>query len=210
VVRDTKHNSLREPSAPFAFLPLRQPLSPERRITLSVASVAPGAEVALLQPIRRRLAEVHSGLMISEVISIRQQVDATLLTERLLSGLATAFGALAMILASVGLYGVLSYRIGQQRHSIGIRMALGASPSSVAGGVLRQSGLVVAGGMLCGLPFAVMAARAADSLLWGVKPGDPTIYLMGTAMLCVVGFVSAWLPARRASAIEPAEALRHN
>jgi ABC-type antimicrobial peptide transport system permease subunit len=156
------------------------------------------------------LAEVDSGLMISEVISMRRQMDATLLTERLLSGLATAFGALAMILASIGLYGVLSYRIGQQRQSIGIRMALGASPSSVMGGVLRQSGLVVASGMLCGLPFAVLAVRAADSLLWGMKRGDPTIYLMGAAILCLAGLVSAWLPARRASAIEPAEALRHS
>ena len=209
VVRDAKHNSLREPSAPFAFLPLAQPMYAHGRITLTVASVAPGVEAALPQPIRRKLAEVDSGLMISEVISIRRQMDATLLTERLLSGLATAFGALAMILASVGLYGMLSYRVGQQRQSIGIRMALGASPSSVMGGVLRQTGLVVAAGLLCGLPFAVTAARGADSLLWGVKPEDPAIYLMGAATLCLAGFVSAWLPARRASAIEPAEALRH-
>ena len=209
VVRDAKHNSLREPSVPFAFLPLRQPLYPHRRITLSVASMAPGAEAALLQPIRRKLAEVEPGLMISEVISIRRQMDATLLTERLLSGLATVFGALAMILASIGLYGMLSYRIGQQRQSIGIRMALGASPSSVMGSVLSQSGLVVIAGLLCGLPFAVIAARAADSLLWGVKAGDPMIYVTGAAILFVAGLVSAWLPALRASAIEPAEALRH-
>jgi ABC-type antimicrobial peptide transport system permease subunit len=210
VVRDTKHNSLREPSVPFAFLPLRQALYPERRITLSAAPAAPGGEAALLPPIRRRLAEVDAGLMISEVVSIRRQMDATLLTERLLSGLATGFGALAMILASVGLYGVLSYRIGQQRRAIGIRMALGASPASVAAGVLRQSGLVIAAGLFCGLPLAIAAARAADSLLWGVRPGDPTIYLTGAAILCLAGFLSAWLPARRASAIEPAEALRHS
>jgi predicted permease len=210
VVRDATHNSLREASVPFVFVPLRQPLYAHNRITLSVASVAPGAEAALLEPIRRRLAEVDSGLMISEVISMRRQMDATLLTERLLSGLATAFGALAMLLAAVGLYGVLSYGIAQQRHSIGIRMALGASPASIAGSVLRQSGLVLAAGMLCGLPVAVMAVRAADSLLWGVKPGDPTIYLLGAAILCLVGFASAWIPARRASGIQPAEALRQH
>lgn len=210
VVRDAKHNSLREPSAPFAFLPLAQPLDPHRRITLSVASVSPGAEAALLQPIRRRVAEVDAGLMISEVISIRRQMDATLLTERLLSGLANAFGVLAMVLASVGLYGMLSYRIAQQRQSIGIRMALGASPSSVMGSVLRQSGLIFVGGMFCGLPVAAVAARAADSLLWGVQAGAPTIYITGAAILGLAGFVSAWLPARRASAIEPAEALRHS
>jgi len=170
----------------------------------------PGGEEPLLQPIRRKLAELDSGLMISEVISVHRQIDATLLTERLLSGLATAFGALAMILASVGLYGMLSYRIGQQRQSIGIRMALGASPSSVMGGVLRRSGLVVVAGMICGLPVTMMVARAADSLLWGVNAGDPTIYVTGVAILGLAGLVSAWLPARRAAAIEPGEALRHS
>jgi predicted permease len=210
VVRDTKHNSLRDPAVPFVFLPLRQGLNPEHRITLSVASVAPGAETALLEAVRRRVADVDPGLMISEVITLRRQMDATLLTERLLSGLATAFGALAMLLAAVGLYGVLSYAVAQQRQLIGIRMALGATPSSVARRVLRQSGLIVVVGVLCGLPFAAMAVRAADSLLWGVKAGDPGIYVAGIAMLIAVGFVSTWFPARRASGIEPAEALRYN
>ncbi len=210
VVRDTKHNSLRDPAVPFVFLPLRQALGPEHRITLSVASATPGAETALLEAVRRRVADVDPGLMISEVISLRRQMDATLLTERLLSGLATAFGALAMLLAAVGLYGVLSYAVAQQRQLIGIRMALGATPSSVAGRVLRQSGLIVAVGVLCGLPFAAMAVRAADSLLWGVKAGDAGIYLAGIGMLIGVGFVSTWFPVRRASSTEPAEALRYS
>ncbi|HVV45538.1 MAG TPA: ABC transporter permease, partial [Bryobacteraceae bacterium] len=183
IVRDTKHNSLRDPAAPFVFLPLRQALNAEHRITLSVAPVAPGRETALLEPVRRRVAEVDPGLMISEVISLRRQMDATLLTERLLSGLATVFGALAMLLAAVGLYGVLSYTVAQQRQLIGIRMALGATPLSVAGRVLWQSGLIVAAGVFCGVPVAAMAVRAADSLLWGVKAGDPGIYLLGISML---------------------------
>jgi len=209
VVRDARHNSLREPTPPLAYIPLRQPLYPERRITLSIAPAAPGRETELLEPVRRNLAEVDPSLMISEVISIRRQIEATLLTERLLSGLAAAFGTLAMILASVGLYGMLSYRIGQQRHSIGIRMALGASPSFVMRTVLGQSGLLVLAGLLCGLPFAVIAARAADTLLWGVTSNDLAIYLIGAAVLCAAGFVSAWFPARRASAIAPGDALRH-
>ena len=127
-----------------------------------------------------------------------------------MSGLSTAFGCLALVLASVGLYGVLSYRIGQQRQSIGIQMALGASPSSVALNVLRQSAWVIGVGLLCGLPFAFVAARTADFLLWGVKSSDPTTYLIGAAILCLVGLVSSWVPARRAAAIEPAEALRHS
>jgi ABC-type antimicrobial peptide transport system permease subunit len=106
------------------------------------------------------------------------------------------------------LYGVLSYRVGQQRQAIGIRMALGASPGSVAFGVLRQSAVVVAAGLVCGLPFAFVGARAAESMLWGVKPGDAAVYLGAAAALCLAALASAWLPARRAAAVDPAEALR--
>ena len=75
--------------------------------------------------------------------------------------------------------------------------------------MLRESGLVVAVGLLCGLPFAFLAARTADSMLWGVKSSDPTIYIAGGALLCLAGLASTYLPARRAAAIDPAEALRH-
>lgn len=210
VVANTKHRSLREPAPPFVFVPTRQPLNAERRVTLVVASAAPEGHTTIVQPIRRRLAEVDSGLFVSEVITIRDQLDSTLVAERLLSGLSTAFGVLALLLAGTGLYGVLSYRIGQQRRSIGIRMALGASLSSVVFGILRQSGLIIGAGILCGLPFAFLAARAADSLLWGVKSSSPMIYVVGMTLLCLIGFVSTYLPARRASAIEPAETLRHD
>jgi predicted permease len=184
VVRDTKHMNLREPVPPFAFLPMRQPREWDRRVTLAVSSVA-GGEMALVEPVRSRLATAEPGLLISEVVTIRSQLDSTLLTERLLSILSSAFGVLALILAAIGLYGVLSYRIGQQRQAIGIRMALGASPSSVALAVLRQSGLVIGAGILAGLPFAFLAARTADSLLWGVKSSDPMVYIAGVGLLCL-------------------------
>jgi predicted permease len=210
VVNDTKHRNLREPFPAFVFVPTRQPLNAERRVTLVVTSTVPSGYMDLVEPIRRRLASVDPGLLISEVITIQDQLDSTLLTERLLSRLSSAFGVLALTLAAIGLYGVLSYRIGRQRRSIGIQMALGASPSSVAFSVLRQSGLIVTVGLVIGLPFAVLAVRTADSLLWGLNSSDPMIYLVALALLSLVGFVSAYVPARRASAIEPAEALRQD
>jgi predicted permease len=210
VVRDTKHLNLREPPVRFAFLPIRQPREAERRVTLIVTSMAPNSEAEIVQPIRNRIARIEPGVLISEVITIRRQLDSTLLTERLLSGLSGAFGVLALFLASIGVYGVLNYRLRQQRHAICIRMALGASPSSVGLSILRQSALVVAAGLLSGLPFAFLAARAADSMLWGVTSSDPTIYITGIALLCLVGFAGAFLPAQRASAIQPSEALRHD
>jgi ABC-type antimicrobial peptide transport system permease subunit len=210
IVRDTKHMNLRQPSPRFAFVPLWQPRDAERRITLALTSTVPNAEMALVQPIRDKLARIDPGLLLSDVITIRSQLDSTLLTERLLSGLSTAFGGLALVLAAIGLYGLLNYRIGQQRQSIGVRMALGASPSCITYDVLRQSGLIVIAGFLAGLPFAFLAARMADSMLWGVKSSDPTIYMIAVALLVIVGFASAYVPARRASAIEPAIALRHD
>jgi predicted permease len=201
VVRDSKHMNLREPVPPFVFLPFRQGRNEDRRVTLIVAA-------ADLQTIRMTIARVDPAILISEVISIRNQVDSTLLTERMLSGLSTGFGALALLLASIGLYGVLSYRIGQQRQAIGIRMALGATPRSIAWNVFAQSSVVIAAGLILGLPFAFLAARAADSILWGVQSSDPAIYVAGIAVLCAVGAISAYIPARRASAIDPAEALR--
>jgi len=209
VVRDTKHMDLREASKRFAFLPLRQPIDVEQRVTLLVAPGAPNGELRLLQPVRNAIERVDPGILISDVITIRSQLDSTLLTERLLSGLSSAFGLLAMILASIGLYGVLSYRIGRQRLSIGIQMALGASPSFVALRVLRQSGLVIVLGLMAGLPFAIVAARLADTMFWGVKASDPVIYIASAGLLSLVGIASAYLPARRAASIDPARALRH-
>jgi ABC-type antimicrobial peptide transport system permease subunit len=148
-------------------------------------------------------------MLVSEVITLRAQVESTLLTERLLSGLAAAFGALAAILAAVGLYGVLSHHIGRQRHAIGIRMALGATATSVRLQVLRESGAMVVAGLACGVPLAVFAARAADSLFWDVTSGDAETYALAVGILAVVGLASSYIPARKASSIEPAEALRH-
>jgi ABC-type antimicrobial peptide transport system permease subunit len=210
IVRDTKHMNLREAAPRFVFLPMRQPRDVEQRVTLVLASSIPGRERDLLSPVRNTLAGIDPGILVSDVITMRRQLDSTLLTERMLSGLSMTFGLLAMLLAAIGLYGALSYRVGRQRHAIGIRMALGASPSTVAVGVLRQSGVVVGLGLIAGLPFAVMGARIAGSMLWGVTSGDPLIYAACCVILCLVGLLSAYVPARRAAAVQPIDALRHN
>lgn len=208
IVRDTKHMNLREASARFAFLPMRQPRDVEQRVTLIVAPKMSQGEMALLTPIRKALVKIDPGILISDVITLRRQLASTLLTERLLSGVSSVFGVLATILASIGLYGVLSYRIGRQHQAIGIKMALGATPSFIVLSVLRQSNLVVVLGLLAGAPFAFMAARMSDTMLWGVTASDPMLYIACAGLLWLVGIASAYLPARRASGIEPAEALR--
>jgi predicted permease len=210
VVQDTKHRNLREQPPRFAYIPMRQPRDVDRRITMILTPQTPGREMDLLPPVQRALSAIAPDILISDVITIQKQIDATLLTERLLSGLSATFGILAMFLAAIGLYGLLSYRVGRQRHSIGIRMALGASPSAVAISVLRHSGLVIAMGIVAGLPFAFMTARMAGSMLWGVNAEQLSTYAVSVGLLLIVGMLSAYIPARRAANVQPLDALRHN
>ena len=208
IVRDAKHRNLREASPPFAFLPIREPRDVDQRVTLMLYATNPGQEMTLMPTLRETLTSIDPGILISDVATMQAQLEVTLLTERLMAGLSIAFGLLALILAAVGLYGVLSYQVGRQRQSIGVRMALGATPSAVSLGVLRQSLKVVAVGLAMGVPFAMAVARMAEGMLWGVTASEPIIYLGCALLLGFVAIVSAYLPARRASTIEPLEALR--
>jgi ABC-type antimicrobial peptide transport system permease subunit len=138
-----------------------------------------------------------------------EQVDATLVQERLLATLSTAFGGLALVLACIGLYGVMAYSVVRRTREMGIRMALGAARRLVLWQVLRESLWLVVLGVVIGLPLAVWAAAALGDLLYELSPTDPVIFLASAVLLLVVAAVASYLPARRASRIEPAVALRH-
>jgi predicted permease len=206
VVRDHKHMSVREPAPRLAFVPLWQPVDGVSRITLAVSSDQPPA--ALARTVADEVRAVHPRTLVSDVIGVEEQIDATLLSERLLSTLAAGFAALAVALAAVGLYGILSYSVARRRAEFGLRMALGASPTRVASGMFKEVLLQVGAGLAIGLPVALVAARAAEGLLFGVTPADPRGYFFSAAVLAVVACLATWLPARRACSIDPAETLR--
>lgn len=206
VVRDHKHKSLRDEAPRFAFVPLWQPLEGISRITLAVSSSQPLASIAAA--IAQEVRAIHPDTLVSDVIEVQEQIDATLLTEQLLSTLASGFAALALGLAAVGLYGILSYSVARRRAEFGVRMALGAPPRRIAWDVVRQVLLQVGAGIAIGLPLALAAASAASGLLFGVRPAEPGNYLLAAAMLVVVACLAAWLPARQACSIDPTEALR--
>ena len=206
VVRDYKHMNVRQEVPRFAFVPLQQRIDPISRITLAASSDQPAA--ALRQAIAREVRAVHPNTLVSDVIGVEEQIDATLLSERLLSTLASGFAVLALSLAAIGLYGVLSYSVARRRNEFGVRLALGARPSRIASGIFREVTLQVAIGVAVGIPVALLIARMAESMLFGVSAADPTHYLLSAGVLLSVAAVAAWVPASRAARIDPMLALR--
>jgi predicted permease len=206
VVRDHKHLSVREQAPPFAFVPVWQPIDPISRITLAVSSDQPPSTMA--RAVANEVRAIHPGTLVSDVIGVEEQIDATLVTERLLSMLATGFAALVLGLAAIGLYGIVSYSVARRRIEFGVRLALGAPRSRVASAVVGEVLLQVAAGIVVGLPLALVIARTAERLLFGVTPADPASYLLGAAALTMAACAAAWLPARRACSIDPADTLR--
>jgi len=206
VVRDAKDASVRQATPRFMFVPIWQPLQEYRRLTLAVSS--PIAPATLARTIAREIQSIDSGTLVSDVITLDDQLDATLVSERLLSILGAGFAVLALALAAVGLYGVLSYAVSKRRAELGIRMALGAVPTQVVWTVSREVVLQVGAGIIVGLPLAVVAARTAESLLYGVSALDPANYLAGVGVLAIVVGMASSLPTWRACAIDPSEALR--
>jgi len=205
VVGDAKYNSLRAETQPMFYVPILQ--MPRSLRSLEVRTAEPSA--ALAARVRSELLGVTKDLMIRRVIPLSDQVDRTLAAERMITTLCTFFGMLALLLASVGLYGVISYSVTQRTSEIGIRMALGATGRNVVKLVLRQSLIVVAAGLGIGMILAVSLTRIVSSFLFGVSPLDPLSLLAASGLLILVAAFAVLWPARRATRVDPLVALRY-
>jgi ABC-type antimicrobial peptide transport system permease subunit len=206
VVRDHKHLSVRDEAPPFAFVPVWQPIDALSRLTLAVSSDQPRPTIA--RAVADEVRAVDSSTLVSDVIGVEAQIDATLVSERLLANLSTTFAALVLGLAVIGLYGIVSYSVAGRRKEFGVRIALGASRSRVVSGVVKEALLPVGAGIAIGLPLALVIARAADRLLFGVASADPTNYMLGAGTLVAAALAAAMLPAWRASRLDPNAVLR--
>ena len=202
VVRDAKYLTLREETPPTLFHP-RVDAGME---TFAVRTAA--RPLSLVPSIREALKGTSAGFVASQFRTQEDQTALTFAEERHFATLSTLFGALALALTGIGLYGLFSYRVARRTREIGVRMALGAGRARVMGGVLRDV-LVIAGlGMALGLTAAATTARLLQSLLFGVAPLDP-ITLAGAALvMTVVAVLAGLLPARRAAGVDPVVALR--
>ena len=207
VVRDSRYNSLREPDRRSVYLPMLQPLDQLGRLTLAVRGDS--RPVELTNAVRDTVRATADDVLVTYIATLNEQVDQSLLQERLLSTLALFFGVLALLLASIGLYGVMSYDVAQRTHEIGIRMALGANAPQVVRLVLRQTLVCVGLGIALGLCTALLGTRWAESLMYGLQPNDPLTIGLATLTLLAVAVVAGYLPARRAARVDPMVALKY-
>jgi ABC-type antimicrobial peptide transport system permease subunit len=166
---------------------------------------ASGAVHALVRDEVRRL---DAGVPVFGVKTLEAQLDETLLTDRLIAMLSAAFGALATVLASVGLYGVMAFLVARRSKELGIRLTLGAAPSRVTWMVMREVLLLLVVGLAVGIPATYAAGRYVSAQLYGVPATDPGIAAFTVLLLAIVSVVAGLIPARRASRIDPLAALR--
>lgn len=204
-VKDAKYTDLREAFTPIAFVAAAQ----EKELSPSVQIVVRSA-----LPLTALTAQVSAAAMAEQPAAVldfqtmNTLVRDSLMRERLMAMLSAFFGLLAGVLATIGLYGVMAYMVERRRNEIGIRMALGAGRSAVVAMVMREALTLLAAGLVVGAVAAVGAAKWAGALLFGLKPGDPLTLATAMVALSVVAALAGYIPARRASRLEPTAALR--
>ena len=205
IVRDARH-SLRQAPPRMVYQPLAQIIQPPDTLTAAIRTTSDPTPVAGM--VRAEVAALNRDVAVIWVRTMQQQIASALTSERLLATLSTAFGLLALLLACIGLYGVVSYDVARRSHDIGIRLALGAERSSVLTAVLRQTATITAVGLVGGLVAATLASQLVEGFLFELTPRDPVTLGVTTGMLALSALLAGYVPARRASRIDPAVALR--
>jgi ABC-type antimicrobial peptide transport system permease subunit len=201
-VGDTKYAGLRDEIAPTAYILLKDG---EAHFALRTAL----NPQTLLPAVRKVVNDLDNNLPLFDIKTQTERIERLLFTERLLARLATLFGMLALVLACIGLYGLLSYEVARRTREIGIRAALGAQSRDVLRLVGRQGILLVALGIVFGIVAAMGVTRSLGSLLYGVQPSDPITFFGVCALLTIVGLAACYIPARRATRVDPMVALRY-
>ena len=205
VAADTRYADLRSPTPPTFYLAYQQ--SPPGRAIVQIRTAADPAGV--LAETRAAVASLDHDLPLTDVRTMREQVGSTLTSERTFARLTSGFGLLALLLACIGIYGIMAYTVARRTSEIGIRMALGAPRASVRWMVMRDVAAMLAVGFAAGIGFSLLLTRFIAAQLYGVQATDIRTYLVAMALLGGVALVSGFLPARRASAIDPLATLRY-
>ncbi len=205
VVNDAKYITVNEKTEPAAFYPETQHDSFLSSLVVRYSGDAAG----LVRQVRSAVAAADPGVLVTEFKPLDEIVARSMTQQRMLAQLSTAFAILAALLACVGIYGVMSYGIARRTNEFGIRMAMGAERRDVLGLVLREAATLAAIGVGCGLVIALASGRLVNGVLFGLQPRDPFAIGIATALMIVVTLGAGWVPARRATRIDPMAALRH-
>ncbi|HUJ21968.1 MAG TPA: ABC transporter permease, partial [Bryobacteraceae bacterium] len=205
VVKDAKYERLGEHRKPAAYYPYTQHVQYLSDFEVRLLAGAGG----LVPQIRQAIREVDPHLPIAEISTLSEQVDRSLANQKLVARLSSFFGLLALLLASIGIYGILSYAVARRTNEIGLRMALGARRSNVIWLVMRDALMLVVIGFAVGVPAAAASERLMSQMLFGLGPIDALSIAAGVTVLAVTAAMAAYLPARRASRVDPTVALRY-
>jgi predicted permease len=205
VARDSKYRTLGETPRPYVYLPLSQSYDP--KMTLIVRTT--GEPKAITPIVREQIRALNANLPIADVQTLREQLELTLLPSRIAAWTLGSFGALALVLAGIGIYGVVSYGAAQRTREIGVRMALGAKEKDVLRLVLGDGLIVIGAGLAIGLLLAAAATRVIASFLYGVGATDPLTFIAVPLLLGGVALLASYIPARRAVKVDPLVALRY-
>jgi ABC-type antimicrobial peptide transport system permease subunit len=201
VVRDAKYNDLRREIQPTMYVPSGDAGAFELRTAVDPTSIVPA--------VREVVRQVGNDIPIVDIKTQSEQIDEMLFQERLIARLSSLFGLLALLLACIGLYGLLAYEVTRSTREIGLRMALGAPARYVLRGVVRRGALLAAVGLAIGIAASLAVTRFLGSMLYGVKPGDPVTLSGVTILLLLVALAACYIPAHRATRVDPLVALRH-
>jgi predicted permease len=204
---DTRYWSLKQNPVGMFYQPYLQVQNLDFGATYEVrTSMSPGS---IAPSLRAAVQAIDPDLPLQDIRTQQEQIDASMQQERIIAALTASFGVLALLLACVGVYGVMAYSVAHRTSEIGIRIALGALPKEVLAMVLREATWIGMGGIIFGLGATLLTTRMVKSLLYGLQPNDPAVLAASATLLALIGLAATWVPARRAAAVQPMEALRH-
>jgi putative ABC transport system permease protein len=206
VVKDAKQTHVRDENRPYIFVPYTQR---KRLMGVTFYVRTEGDPLLLSSSLRDVVQQIDANLPVYDVKTFERVLDADLFAERMVATLSAGFGLLAAFLAALGIYGVLAYLVLQRTREIGIRIALGAERSHVRFLIVREVGYMVLAGAVVGLPLSYGLAHLSESLLFGVRARDPLIYVLDVFLISLVALAACYLPARRATRVDPIVALRY-
>jgi ABC-type antimicrobial peptide transport system permease subunit len=205
LVRNTKYYDLKEDFKPLAFFPVAQDEHPGSGTTVVLRIT--GSPAPIIKAAKTVIAEVGSSLSV-QVKPMSEQLADSMRGERAMAILSGAFGSLAALLATLGLYGVMSYMIARRRKEIGVRMALGADRRRVVQLVLKEAIVLLAVGLAMGVALSLWAGQAAEKLLFGIQPRDAVSVASAVILLSAIAMLASYIPARRAAAEDPMSVVR--